>query len=552
MKRINIAGAGLAGLSAALTLAKKGIGCNLISVQPSERAQSVLAEGGMNAALDTMGEQDSPTFHYEDTMKGGVYLADPNAVRGLTSAAPEIIRRLHAIGVPFQMKDGELVLRPFGGQKKRRTAYAMSSTGKVAMTALIDEVRRFEASGLIRRYPHMEILSPAIEENRCTGLLARDTFTGECFMFRGPVILCTGGMNGLFSGMTTGSTANTGDVTAAAFVSGAALGNLEMIQYHPTTMTIPGKRLLVSEAARGEGGRLFVERTDPESGRTENWYFMEEKYPELGNLMPRDVVSREMSMVTQDPSCGSRVYLDMRHLSRETWEGKLADLRKEVIHYLQLDPAADPLPVSPGIHFFMGGILVDEQHRTSVADLWAAGECACQYHGANRLGGNSMIAAVYGGHVAAENAAEMVLRHTDPERTGNEPDEADAVSCGKMSASDEAQQMLSPAFAGQVQRFLAEGLPVFRSEENMQKALQGLEDLWTEALTEREKRRLLLARAILLSALSRRESRGAHTRTDYPERDDKQFRKTTAARFVNGEIQIGFQEIPKDRQEGEE
>ena len=158
MERINIAGAGLAGLSAALTLAEHNVECNLISVQPSERAQSVLAEGGMNAALDTMGEGDAPSFHFEDTMKGGIYLADPNAVKGLTDAAPHIIRRLHAIGVPFQMKGNDLLLRPFGGQKKKRTAYVMSSTGKVVMTALIDEVRKFEAAGLIHRYSQLMLM----------------------------------------------------------------------------------------------------------------------------------------------------------------------------------------------------------------------------------------------------------------------------------------------------------------------------------------------------------------------------------------------------------
>ncbi len=535
MERINIAGAGLSGLSAALTLAEHNIECSLISVQPSERAQSVLAEGGMNAALDTMGEGDAPSFHFEDTMKGGVFLADPNAVKGLTDTAPQIIRRLHAIGVPFQMQGDELLLRPFGGQKKKRTAYVMSSTGKVVMTALIDEVRKYEAAGLIHRYPHMEIQEPVIRDGRMSGLLARDTYTGETVWFPGKVILCCGGLNGFFPGMTTGTTANTGDLTASLFARGVRMGNLEMLQYHPTTVAISGKRLLISEAARGEGGRLFVKRKTG-SSEEENWYFMEEKYPEMGNLMSRDVVSREMYMAVRSPSCVDQVFLDMRHLKPETWNGKLADLRKEVIRYLKIDPVQEPVPVSPGIHFFMGGILVDRYHRTNLPDLWAAGECACQYHGANRLGGNSMLAAVYGGHIAAEDAAESgssgLPLPAEPQRIEN-------------TCESDPERTVSPAFIGRMTEILDHALGIFRDEETLEGSLSGLAGLETEAGTEAEQNRLLLGKAILLSALSRKESRGAHSRTDYPDRNDETFRKTTTAECRAGEIRIFFEEIPE-------
>ena len=534
MERINIAGAGLAGLSAALTLAEHNVECNLISVQPSERAQSVLAEGGMNAALDTMGEGDAPSFHFEDTMKGGVYLADPNAVKGLTDAAPQIIRRLHAIGVPFQMKGNDLLLRPFGGQKKKRTAYVMSSTGKVVMTALIDEVRKFEAAGLIHRYSHMEIQEPVIKEGRITGLLARDTYTGATVWFPGKGILCCGGMNGFFPGMTTGTTANTGDLTAALFARGVRMGNLEMLQYHPTTVAISGKRLLISEAARGEGGRLFIERA-ASSGK-ENWYFMEEKYPELGNLMPRDVVSREMYNVVRSPVCGDQVFLDLRNLKPETWNGKLADLRKEVIRYLKIDPAQKPVPVSPGIHFFMGGILVDAHHRTSLPDLWAAGECACQYHGANRLGGNSMLAAVYGGHIAAEDVAGTISPDCS---SPAEPEQ------WKRTAEPDPSYGISPGFIRRMTVILDHGLGIFRDEETLQNSLSELMKLAAEERTEAEKNRLRVGKAILLSALSRKESRGAHSRTDHPERDDERFRKTTVAECKGDEVRIFFEEIPE-------
>lgn len=358
---VNIIGAGLAGLSAAISLAERGIQSNLVSRQPSERAQSVLAEGGINAALDTMGEGDTWQEHYADTLRGGCELADPNTVAGLTSHAPEIVRWLTCIGVPFAREGERIAQRSFGGQKKKRTAYAKSSTGKALMTALIDEARKHEAAGLIHRYVNRDLIDLIIENGVCRGAKLWDNYTGTLYRCGGPVLLACGGLNGLFPGMTTGTTQNTGIATALAFAKGAALANLEMIQYHPTTVQISGKRMLVSEAARGEGGRLYVNQ------KGKPWYFMEELYPELGNLMPRDVVSRTMARMEQ------QVYLDMTGLSAETWRIKLPDLRAELMHYLALDPKRQPIPVSPGIHYFMGGVYVDERHRTTIPGLYAAG-----------------------------------------------------------------------------------------------------------------------------------------------------------------------------------
>jgi len=271
MSRILIVGAGLAGLSAAISLAEQGRKSCLISLQPSERAQSVLAEGGINGALDLMGEQDSPLEHFRDTMRGGCDLADPDAVAAMTEAAPEIIRSLEALGVPFNREKGRIIQRNFGGQKKKRTAFAKSSTGKILMSALIDAARRYEAAGFIRRYPHLQLTDLLVEEAVCRGLRIQDSYTGQVLELSGPVLLCTGGLNGLFPGMTTGTTANTGDASAIAFLKGAAMGNLEFIQYHPTTVQIAGKRLLVSEAARGEGGRVYVNQD------SRRCYFMEER-----------------------------------------------------------------------------------------------------------------------------------------------------------------------------------------------------------------------------------------------------------------------------------
>lgn len=518
---ITIIGAGLAGLSAALRLAEKGIECALVSAQPSERAQSVLAEGGINAALDLMGEGDAPAEHCADTLRGGCGLASPSAVAGLTERAPELVRWLRSLGVPFQMERGAMIQRNFGGQKKKRTAFAKSSTGKALMTALIDEARRSEVSGLIHRFPHHELTGLRLEGGRCAGAGVRDTYTGGEYLFPGPVILASGGLNGLFPGMTTGTTQNTGDASALAFAAGAELGNLEFIQYHPTTVQITGKRLLVSEAARGEGGRLYVER----DGKP--WYFMEELHPELGNLSPRDVVSRESARVLSMPGCGGQVYLDLTGLPGAAWEKKLPDMREEILHYLAIDPAETPVPVSPGIHFFMGGLLVDGCHRTSISGLYAAGECACIYHGANRLGGNSTLAALYGGERAAESAAAE--------------DGGGGGPVGLGPAGEE--ENVSPAFSGELTKILLSGLGILRSGEDITRALERLGAL--EAENAAGARRAALGRAMLLSALARRESRGAHTRTDFPKRDDENFQKTTVAHYAGGEISVAFREIPK-------
>lgn len=524
-ERINIVGAGLGGLAAAIRLAEAGRPCRLISLQPSERAQSVLAEGGINAALDLMGEGDTPEEHCADTLKGGVYLADPNAVAGLTRGAPDIVRWLAGLGVPFQMENGGMIQRSFGGQKKRRTAYARSSTGKALMTALIDAARRHEASGLIERWPHHAFAGLTVEGGACVGLRVRDAWTGEGFALAGRVILCSGGLNGFFPERTTGTVANAGDVTATVFAQGVRLANLEFIQYHPTTIGISGKRCLISEAARGEGGRLCVRRGG------ELWYFMEELYPELGNLMPRDVVSREMTRVVRREDCESQVYLDMRALPEEIWARRLSDLREECRHYLAIDPAAELIPVEPGIHFFMGGIDVDANHRASLPGLWAAGECACQYHGANRLGANSMLGAIYGGQRAADDLMAQ------PGLDAGEP-----VSLGILPPMEAPGD---DAFALELRDALLGGLGMLRDAARIEAALAGVDALAARADTERCRNRLALGRAMLLAALSRRESRGAHTRTDFPERDEG-FRKTTVISRRGDAIAIEYRAISEE------
>lgn len=525
---VNIVGAGLAGLSAAIHLAEAGITSRLISSQPSERAQSVLAEGGINGALDTMREGDRPDYHFQDTMRAGCDIADPVAVYNLTHSAPAVLRWLDGLGVPFQRKGAVIQQRNFGGQKKKRTAYAESSTGKVLMTALIDEVRRYEATGLVTRYVGYDLVELLLDRQAadapriCAGVTIRSNVTGRTLTLTGPVIMATGGLNGLFPGRTTGTTANTADAAATLFSQGVTFSNLEMVQYHPTTLGIPGKRLLVSEAARGEGGRLFVERG------SERWYFMEERYPELGNLMPRDVVSREEYFVTHDPSCDSQVFLDCTGLSRDVWKRRLPDLRREIIYYTGLDPARQPIPVEPGIHYFMGGIHVDACHRTSVTGLYAAGECCSLYHGANRLGGNSTLGAIYGGGKAAETLAGELAK-------------LDEALLGAKASPGEPRQVDRPRrrHEERLGEVLFGSLGVVRDALGMEAGLQQLRSMLDATDVQRERERITLGMAMLESALFRQESRGAQYRNDFPERDDG-FKGTVVCRATGepGQIDI--------------
>lgn len=531
-----IIGAGAAGLSAALELAGRGQASVLISDLPAERAQSVMAEGGINAAFPS--ETDSPELHAKETLRAGRELADPEAVRGLTEAAPTLIKRLFAAGMAFTLDEtGKPEVRAFGGQSVKRTFYAAANTGKQLMYTLIDQVRRYEAEGLITRWSGWLFLRLLQREGQAYGCEVIHGITQERRSLFGNVIVASGGLNGLF-GNATGSVRNTGAVTASLFADGVAFANGEFIQYHPTTVQLRGKSMLITEAVRGEGGKLFVWR----DGKP--YYFMREKYPELGDLMPRDVISREEWAWMQR---GKQVYLDMRHLPEAVREKKLKGVMEDCRQFLSLDPAREPIPVAPGIHYFMGGIWTDAHHRTSVAHLYAAGECACQYHGANRLGGNSLLGALYGGFVAARSSMEDGAA---PRRKADWAEEP--------QASGPAEQTVGPAgcFVDgmlRLRKTLRTGLGIVRSEAGLQQALDELEGLLESAAQTRDEtaslwenqalfQSCLLGKAMLLSAQARKESRGAHVRSDYPA-EDPAYQKQTIAMYHTGTIRVRFRGI---------
>ena len=491
-----IVGAGIAGLTASIRASEMGADVDLISPDFSERSQSVMAMGGINASLNTKGQDDSPQQHFKDTMNSGCWINNEKAVLKLTSNTPEIIAWLEKLGTSFTRDmDGNVDLRYFGGQKKRRTAYAGARTGKQIVTSLVNECRKREVEGRIRRFTSFRFDSLIFTDKKeCIGVSCTDENTLKIRQFTGDaVIIATGGMNKLF-GRTSGSLHNDGYATAKAFIQGVELANLEMIQYHPTTVKTPMKRMLITEAARGEGGKLFILK----DGRP--WYFMKEWYPEQAELMPRDVVSR--SIYKASDAGKKEVYLDITHLDENTIKTKLDEVYEICMTYLDLNPVKEPIPV-------MGGIRTDENHKTNIKGLYAAGECSCQYHGANRLGGNSLLGAVHGGWIAAENA---ILEKPE----GNIVNE---------------KVILHEYIENQIAEILTKSMGIYRNEDELNEALKELDRLDEDAMT-------ILAKACILSALKRRESRGAHQRSDYPQSSDE-FRKSTCAEY-DGEIKISF------------
>lgn len=546
MTDILIIGNGLAGLSAASTAVSLGANVTLISITSPERSQSVLAAGGINAALNTAGDNDSPKEHCRDTCTAGCGLADPRAAAGLAEHAPELVLEMARKGTVFSRDpSGRIAQRYFGGQKKRRTAYAKAGIGKQLMCALIQETRKNEAEGKLTVLENARFISLVIENEQCVGAVFSDTVKGELF-FRvaDSVILATGGLSGLF-GNTTGSILSSGSAAAAAYVQGVPAANLEMIQYHPTTIATSGKRMLISESTRGEGGRLYVMK----EGKP--WYFMEEWYPAGGNLMPRDVVSRAIYRVCHDEGLGidgkDAVYLDITQLGRAAIEEKLTEISDLCRTYLQLDPALKPIPVYPGIHYFMGGIYVDIRHQTELPGLYAAGECACQYHGANRLGGNSTLGAIYGGKVAAEHAS--AAKSIDRTAAGYAAERE--VRRQKSRLQKFAGTEKPAVFLARIQKIMNDSLGIVRFEEELSAGIRALDELESCRMSSGldaldAENLLLLGRAVLLSARARKESRGSHARSDFPERNDAEYQKTTAAYCNAGEIKIAFEEIGRE------
>lgn len=545
-KNVIIIGAGLSGLTCSVKLAENGNHVHLFSPSPSERSQSVMAMGGINAALNTKGQDDSPSQHYTDTINGGQEINNHIAVERLTNDAPKIIEWLDDIGTSFTRdENGNVDQRYFGGQKKQRTAYAGARTGKQVVTAINTLLRKYEHENLVQRHIGWRFLSLQLnDEGECVGAILINEFTDEIKSFKADsVVIASGGMNKIF-GKISGSLQNDAGTTARLFEQEIKLANLEMIQFHPTTIKTPVKNMLITEAARGEGGRLYTIRDN------EKWYFMEEWYPELGALMPRDVVSRSIYKVCNQLNLGINgeniVYLDVSFLPEETVKIKLDEVYEVCTKYLNLDPTTDPIPVYPGIHYFMGGILTDDAHKTSIRNLYAIGECSAQYHGANRLGGNSLLGAIHGGYVAAEEINRQTKTSNNNEETGKQI-EKEEKEYNKWKESQTSEYTSSYIVEEKLAKIMNNAMGIYRDEETLNKALEQLEKLEKIDIYSHEsyyeyvliKSLIQLSKAFIKSAKERKESRGAHQRIEYPEKSEE-YHKTTVIQLINDEYIVSF------------
>jgi succinate dehydrogenase / fumarate reductase flavoprotein subunit len=565
--RVAIVGGGLAGLAAAMKIAEGGHSVELFSVVPVKRSHSVCAQGGINGAVNTKGEGDSPWKHFDDTVYGGDFLANQPPVKAMCEMAPSIIYLFDRMGVPFsRTTEGLLDFRRFGGTLHHRTAFAGASTGQQLLYALDEQVRRFETDGKVKKYEHWEMLSLVQDGHGvCRGLVAMERSTLELKVFPADAVIMATGGPGLIFGKSTNSMVCTGSAVSACYQQGARYANGEFIQVHPTSIPGEDKLRLMSESARGEGGRVWVpkqkgdKRGSSSIPEAERWYFLEEKYPAYGNLVPRDIATREIFQVCLDGFGvygDNQVYLDLTHIPAETLDRKLGAILEIYEMFVGDDPRHVPMRIFPGVHYSMGGLWVDYEQRTNIPGLLAAGECDYSIHGANRLGANSLVSCVYGGFIAAPAAIEFAK---NVERNGAD---GSKIYDDELKRQQEINERILKQSGTENQyvihdemgKWMTDNVTVVRYNDRLkatdEKLLELIEryqrislndsNMWaTHALPHARQlyNMLQLARVITLGALNRNESRGAHYKPDFPDRDDENFQKTTIAEF-SGEAPV--------------
>lgn len=550
-EKVIIVGGGLAGLMATIKAAEVGANVELFSIVPVKRSHSVCAQGGINGAVNTKGEGDSPWEHFDDTIYGGDFLANQPPVKAMCEAAPGIIYLMDRMGVPFtRTAEGLIDFRRFGGTRHHRTAFAGATTGQQLLYALDEQVRRYETEGKVNKFEHWEFLGIIQDdEGVCRGITAQNLPSGEIKNFTADaVILATGGP-GIVFGKSTNSMINTGTAASAVYQQGVSYANGELIQVHPTAIPGDDKLRLMSESARGEGGRVWTYK----DGKP--WYFLEEMYPAYGNLVPRDIATRAIFKVCVDDKLGvngeNMVYLDLSHKDPAELNRKLGGIIEIYEKFIGEDPRKVPMKIFPAVHYSMGGMWVDYNQMTNIKGLFAAGECEYQYHGANRLGANSLLSCIYGGMVAGPNAVEYI-RGLDKHVDSFSPDFADGQLKDQQQKYEELFQMEGTENAYVIHKELGEwmtdNVTVVRYNDRLKKTDEKIQELmeryqkidmvdssrWSNQaapFTRHLWNMLQLARVITLGAYNRNESRGAHYKPEFPDRNDEEFLKTTKATY---------------------
>jgi succinate dehydrogenase / fumarate reductase flavoprotein subunit len=549
---IIIIGGGLTGLRAALQFFRAGCSCAIVSKVHPLRSHSVAAQGGMNASLGNVpgdgGAVDTWERHAYDTIKGSDYLADQNAVmRMCKEAAATVIELEHMGTVWSRLENGTIAQRPFGGAGFPRTCYAADRTGHNILHTLYEQV----SDKKIPVYEEFFVTSLVTAGGRCTGCAALEIMTGKLHGFVvKAIVMATGGFGRIFS-RSTNAIINTGDGQALAIRAGAALKDMEFVQFHPTSLV--GSNILISEAARGEGGVLV--NADGER-------FMTKYAPRSADLAPRDVVARaiEQEIAAGRGFEGGYVHLDLRHLGAERIRERLPGIRLIAQDFAGVDPVAEPIPIQPAQHYSMGGISVGIDGQSDLPGLYAAGECACiSVHGANRLGGNSLLETVVFGRLVADSIIRDIptvpLPASGPVLTAL--GEMEEKTDGILRRGD--GEPLFPVIDS-LKETMYTYFGIFRERSSMEKGLAEIKKLRERVgkISVSDKNRAVnqtlvrylelenmvqTAEAVALGAIAREESRGSHTRTDFPARDDEHFLKHTVARIRDGEIGITYSPV---------
>jgi succinate dehydrogenase flavoprotein subunit len=529
-----VVGAGLAGMRAAVEAFDVGADVAVISKIHPVRSHSGAAEGGINAALGNASEDD-PEKHAFDTVKGSDYLGDQDAIQVLCDEAPDDVYQLENWGAVFsRTPEGKIAQRPFGAAGEPRTAYAADITGHVLVQVMYEQMMRRDVL-VLEEYFAWKLV---VEDGRCQGVICWDLLDGGLKTIGAKtVILCTGGAGRLYVG-TTNAYSCTGDGMTMALRAGVPLKDMEMMQFHPTTLAPSG--VLITEGCRGEGAYLL---------NSEGERFLKDYAPNAMELASRDVISRaEQTEIDQGRGVDGNVLLDLRHLGAEKIVERLHGTRELSMTFVGIDPIHDPIPVRPGAHYHMGGVDTDVWGRTELEGLYAAGECACvSVHGANRLGGNALMETITFGKRAGRHAAEWALANT----TVTVPEGIVSDSARELKALLDRTDGERPwKIREELGQTMHENFGVFRREEQMleqQKIVAGLRerfervvvedkgDVFNSDLTQALELGFLLelADCMVVSGLARKESRGAHARPyDYPDRDDEKYMRHTIVRWI--------------------
>jgi succinate dehydrogenase / fumarate reductase flavoprotein subunit len=599
VRRVIVVGGGLAGLMTVIKLCEAKVPVDLISLVPVKRSHSVCAQGGINASVNTKGEGDSPQVHLEETAYGGDFLANQPPVKGMAEAAPGIVFMLDRMGVPFnRTPEGLLDFRRFGGTLFHRTAFAGATTGQQLLYALDEQVRRFEVADvtdehgvsipgekMVRKFEFWDFLSAVLDDNGvCVGCVAQDLKTMQIKSFPGDaVVLATGGC-GIIYGRSTLSVICTGTAAASVYRQGAIYANGEFIQVHPTAIPGADKLRLISESARGEGGRVWVpkdkaERRAPKDiPEKERDYLLERLYPGYGNLVPRDIASRALFQTCFhegrgifSPETGkneNEVYLDLTHKDEKFLRSKLAGILEIYEKFVGVDPYHNPMKVFPAVHYSMGGLWCDYEadargslkagsprnHATNIPGLYAVGEVDYQYHGANRLGANSLLSCIYGGMVTGPAAASyqksMAKSAYDlPKSTFEKAEKREQADYDRILGQNQSNKAAENPYLlhQELGELMLRDVTIERDNKTLDAVLAKLgefdERVTRVKCTDSSPRvnqgaqfvrhlenMLVLARVIAQGARNRDESRGAHYKPAFPKRNDDEFMRTTLAK----------------------